>query len=96
MNDAEVRAVPESNGFRGEFKKVHRSDWETVCHNGQRLLFDTKDQAEVAAYRALMKHIFGDGIVRDGEKASAALTVAEEKFGKLLRGGGKTVAVERR
>ncbi|TIU02313.1 MAG: hypothetical protein E5W43_00790 [Mesorhizobium sp.] len=96
MNDAEVRAIPESNGFRGEFKKVHRSEWNVVCLNGQPQLFDTKDQAEVAAYRALMKHLFGDGIVRDGEKASAALSQAEEKFGKLLRGGGKTVAVERR
>jgi hypothetical protein len=96
MNDAEVRAVPESNGFRGEFKKVHRSEWEVVRENGRPLLFDTKDQAEVAAYRALMKHLFGDGIVRAGEKASSAMTEAEAKFGKPLRGGGKTVAVERR
>ncbi|TGT72926.1 hypothetical protein EN802_13690 [bacterium M00.F.Ca.ET.159.01.1.1] len=96
MNDAEVKAVPVGNGFEGHFKKVHRSDWQPVCQNGQVQLFDTKDQAEVAAYRALMKHLFGDGIVRDGEKAGAALSQAEEKFGKLLRGGGKTVAVERR
>jgi len=95
MNDAEVRAIPESNGFRGEFKKIHRSDWEVVSKNGQPQLFDTKDQAEVAAYRALMKHIFGD-IVRDGDRAGHALSEAEAKFGKLLRGGGKTVAVERR
>lgn len=97
MNDAEVRAVPESNGFRGEFKKVHRTKWEPVCQNGQPLLFDTKDQAEVAAYRALMKHLFGDGIVRDGEKASAARSQAERQFGKVFPGKGrKPVEVVRR
>ncbi|WP_189524030.1 hypothetical protein, partial [Mesorhizobium sp. M3A.F.Ca.ET.175.01.1.1] len=61
-------------------------EWQPVCESGHLLLFDTKDQAEVAVYRALMKHLFGDGIVRDGEKATAALSQAEEKFGKLLRG----------
>ncbi|RWH31637.1 hypothetical protein [Mesorhizobium sp.] len=97
MNDAEVRAIPESNGFRGEFKKVHRTEWEPVCQNGEPLLFDTKDQAEVAAYRALMKHLFGDGIVRDGEKASAARSQAEEAFGRVFPGKGrKPVVVERR
>lgn len=95
MNDAEVRAIPESNGFRGEFKKVHRSEWNVVCLNGQPQLFDTKDQAEVAAYRALMKHLFGDGIVRDGEKASAARSQAETLFGGIFRRGRK-IEVERR
>ncbi|RUV07958.1 hypothetical protein EOA79_02390 [Mesorhizobium sp. M1A.F.Ca.IN.020.03.2.1] len=95
MNSAEVKAVPVSNGYEGHFKKIHRSEWEPVCENGIAQLFDTEEQAEVAAYRALMKHIFGD-IVRDGEKASTALSEAEEKFGKLLRGGGKTVKVVRR
>jgi hypothetical protein len=94
MNDAEIRAVPESNGFRAEFKKIHRSDWEKVCENGVALLFDTKDQAEVAAYRALMKHIFGD-IVRDGEKATAGRTKAETLFGGIFRRGRK-IEVERR
>lgn len=96
MNDAEVRAIPESNGFRGEFRKVHRTEWHAVSENGVAQLFATPEQAEIAAYRALMKHIFGDGIVRDGEKAGTALSEAEAKFGKLLRGGGKTVEVERR
>ncbi|RUV81410.1 hypothetical protein EOA60_20855 [Mesorhizobium sp. M1A.F.Ca.IN.020.06.1.1] len=95
MNDAEVRAVPESNGFRGEFKKVHRTDWEPVCENGVAQLFDTEEQAQVAAYRALMKHLFGDGIVRDGEKASAERSKAEALFGGIFRRGRK-IEVERR
>lgn len=95
MNDAEVRAIPESNGFRGEFKKVHRSEWHIVCENGVPLLFDTEDQAQVAAYRALMKHLFGDGIVRDGEKATAVRTTAETLFGAVFRRGRK-IEVERR
>lgn len=34
MNAAEVRAVPEMNGFRGEFQKIDRSGWHSVQVNG--------------------------------------------------------------
>ncbi|RUV23453.1 MULTISPECIES: hypothetical protein [unclassified Mesorhizobium] len=95
MNSAEVKAVQVSNGYEGHFKKIHRSEWEAVCENGIAQLFDTKDQAEVAAYRALMKHLFGDGIVRDGEKASAQRSQAETLFGGIFRRGRK-IEVERR
>lgn len=87
MNNAEVRAVPEMNGFRGEFRKVHRSEWYAVEVNGIAQLFATPEQAEIAAYRALMKHLFGDGIVRDGEKASLAR--AEQEFAKIFPGHGR-------
>jgi hypothetical protein len=96
MNEAEVRAVPHMNGFEAQFKKLHRAGWHAVEVNGVAQLYATPELAEVAAYRALMKHIFGDGIVRSGDKASGALTEAEAKFSRLFKGGGKTVAVERR
>lgn len=95
MNGVNARSVPIFGGFEGQFRKVHKADWEPVQVNGIPQLYDTADAAEVAAWRALLAHLQGD-IVGSGEKASAALSKAEAKFGKLLRGGGKTVAVERR
>lgn len=94
-NEINARSVAVYGGFQGEFRKVHRSDWEPVQINGVAQLYDTADAAEVAAWRALLAHLQGE-IVGTGEKATAALSEAEAKFGKLLRGGGKTVAVERR
>ncbi len=95
MNGVNARSIPTRGGFEGQFRKVHKSAWEPVQVNGVPQLYDTADAAEVAAWRALLAHLQGE-IVGSGEKASAALSEAEAKFGKLLRGGGKTVAVERR
>lgn len=95
MNEVNARAVRIHGGHQGQFRKVHKADWETVCINGIPQVYDTADQAEVAAWRALKAHLQGD-IVGSGEKSSAILTDAEAKFQKLFRGGGKTVTVERR
>lgn len=92
MNAAEVRAIPEMNGFRGEFQKLDRAGWHAVQLNGVVQLFETEDQAQVAAYRAMIEHIFGRGIVRSGEKASAAKIAAN----KIFPGRGRVVEVERR
>lgn len=95
MNEAEVRAVPHMNGYEAHFRKVHRSEWHAVCINGIPQLYATAEQAENAAYRALMKHIFGDGIVGTGEKISLAR--AEKEFAKIFPGGGRRpVEVERK
>lgn len=91
-NEAEVRAVPEMNGFRGEFRKVHRSEWYAVEVNGIAHLFETPEQAEIAAYRALMKHLFGDGIVASGDKVALAKIEAN----KIFPGKGRVVEVVRR
>ncbi|MGX9145915.1 hypothetical protein [Mesorhizobium sp. 128a] len=95
MNEVNARARKTPIGWIGELRKVHRSDYEPYCENGVAIVFATENEAEVAAWRALRAHLQA-AIVGSGDKASAALSVAEEKFGKLLRGGGKTVAVERR
>lgn len=95
MNEVNARAVPVMGGYHGLLRKVHRADYETVNENGVPILFASAQEAEIAAWRALKAHLQGD-IVGSGEKASAALSEAEAKFGKLLRGGGKTVEVVRR
>lgn len=96
MNGVNARAVPIFGGFQGEFRKVHRSEWEPVQVNGVAQLYDTADAAEVAAWRALLAHLQGD-IVGSGDKASIARTEAEKRFGKIFPGHGKKpVVVERR
>lgn len=95
MNDVDARAVPVYGGYQGQLRKVHRSEYEPVCVNGVPQVYRTAHEAEVAAWRALRAHIRGD-IVGSGERASAAVSEAEAKFGRIFRGGGKTVTVERR
>ncbi|MER8615993.1 hypothetical protein NKG99_03930 [Mesorhizobium sp. M1409] len=95
MNEVNARARQTPIGWVGELRKVHRADYELVAENGIPITFATEHEAEIAAWRALRSHLQGQ-IVGSGDKAAAGLTEAEAKFGKLLRGGGKTVAVERR
>ncbi|PWJ93554.1 hypothetical protein C8D77_101233 [Mesorhizobium loti] len=95
MNEVNAKSRPVAGGHHGLLRKVHRSDYETVNENGIPILFATAGEAELAAWHALRAHLQSQ-IVGSGDKASAALSQAEEKFGKLLRGGGKTVQVERR
>lgn len=96
MNEASVRAVPIMNGWEAQFRKVHRAAFEPVCVNGIAQLYETEEKALLAAYEALHKHLFGDGIVRDGERVSIARQVAEERFSKVFPGRGRMVEVERR
>lgn len=96
MNGVNARAVPIFGGFEGQFRKVHKSDWEPVQVNGIPQLYDTADAAECAAWRALLAHLQGD-IVGSGDRASIARTEAEKRFGKIFPGHGKKpVVVERR
>jgi hypothetical protein len=97
MNEPRVRAVPAFNGWEGHFRKLHRSGWHAVEVNGIAQLFPSEADAKVAAYEAMTRHHFGDGILRSGEKASAVRSRAEELFGKVWPGKGrKPVEVVRR
>ncbi len=89
MNEPRVRAVPVFNGWEGHFRKLHRSDWFPVEVNGITQLFPTEADAKVAAYEAMTRHHFGDGILRDGVTANAARSRAEELFGKVFPGKGR-------
>lgn len=93
MNEAQVRAVEHMNGWEAFFRKVHRSAWEPVQVNGIAQLFASEELAKIAAYEALHRHLFGDGIVSSGEKISLAR--AEKEFAALYR-KGKKIVVERR
>ena len=94
MNGIEVRVVAIMNGFEGQFRRVHKASWEAVSVNGVAQLFATRQDAEIAAWRALKAHLQGD-IVGIGGKASAARSKAEEAFGGFFRNGRK-ITVERR
>lgn len=97
MNEPRVRAIHEYNGWRGEFRKLHRAGWFPVEVNGVAQLFPTEDAAKVAAYEAMTRHHFGDGILRDGETVGAAQSKAEALFKKIFPGKGrKPIEVVRR
>lgn len=94
MNDVGARAVSTYGGWHGEFRQVHRADWRRVQHNGVDRIFDSADAAEVAAWRVLKTHMFGL-MQRDGARATAARTEAENLFGRVFTKRGP-VRVERR
>jgi len=97
MNEPRVRAVPEMNGFRAEFRKLDRAGWHAVEVNGIAQLYETADKAMIAAYEAMNAHHFGAGILRDGDVVSAARDAAEVQFKKYFPGKGrKPVEVVRR
>lgn len=95
MNEPRVRAVPVFNGWEGHFKKLHKAGWFPVQANGIAQLFGSEDAAKVAAYEAMTKHHFGDGILRDGEKANGARSKAEDLFGAVFKRGRKIEVVRR-
>ncbi len=95
MNEARVRAVPVFNGWEGHFRKLHRSGWFPVEVNGIAQLFPSEAEAKVAAYEAMTRHHFGDGILSDGERTSASRSKAEELFGAIFRRGRKIEVVRR-
>lgn len=92
MNDIGARSIPVVGGYQGQLRKVHRSEWEPVCVNGNPQVYPTAEEAELAAWRALKAHLVGE-IVGTGEKASAA--AAEAEFRKIFR-KGKVVEVVRK
>lgn len=87
-NDVNARSHPVMGGFEGQFRKVHRSNWESVAVNGVVQIYETAELAELAAWRALRSHLCGD-IVGSGTKVSAARSKAEELFGKVFPGKGR-------
>ncbi len=95
MNEPRVRAIQQFNGWEGHFRKLHRSGWFPVSVNGVSQLYPTEADAKVAAYEAMTRHHFGDGILRDGERATSAKSKAEELFGAIFRRGRKIEVVRR-
>lgn len=94
MNEVNARAVPVMGGYEGQFRKVHRSAWESVSINGVAQIYPTAFEAEAMAWRALHSHLCGV-IVGTGSKVSAVRTAAEAQFGAIFKRGRK-IEVERR
>ncbi len=95
MNEPRVRAVSVFNGWEGHFRKLHRAGWFPVEVNGVPQLFETEEKAKIAAYEAMHRHLFGDGILSEGERTSAARSKGEELFGAIFRRGRKIEVVRR-
>jgi len=83
MNDIDARAVPTPHGgFYGEFRRIHRSNWERVRKDRIDQMFDCPFEAEVRAWRELKSHMLGL-VVGDNTPLARARTEAE----KLFKGG---------
>ena len=57
MNELGARAVAWQGQFIGQFRKVHRARWETVCEDGEPIRFNDPFEAECAGWRVLRKHM---------------------------------------
>lgn len=53
MNEIDARSIPHQGQFAAQFRRVHKATYETVCVNGDPVLFKTSDAAKVAAWEAL-------------------------------------------
>lgn len=93
-NDVNARAVRVYGGWQGEFRKVHRADWEPVRVNGTARIHDTPEAAELAAWRALRSHLCGD-IAGFGEPVSGVSSRAESLFGAIFKNGRKIGVVRK-
>lgn len=96
MNDVDARGVPVYGGFHAEFRKVHKSAWEQVRKNGVIQIYDTQDQAEVAAWRTLKEHLCGI-IRRDGDVVSIGIKSEREAvFSNAIFKRGRKITVVRK
>lgn len=82
MNEFAIGARPAIGGFHGLIRKVHKADYETVNHDGEPLLFATREEARAAAGDALCAYINGTMMRRDGEIVGKARREAERVFSK--------------
>ena len=79
MNSIAVRAVRTDGMFAGQFRRVHKAEFETVRINGCPVLFPTEDKAKLAAWEALTSHLCtlmrreGETVDADARKAAEAI-----------------------
>lgn len=88
MNESNARAVEVYGGYVGEYRMVHKAGWMRVLCNGKACIYETASDAEVAAWRELNRRRYPD-IRAEGERASAAMSKAEELFKAEFRKGRK-------
>jgi hypothetical protein len=93
VNEVAARHRETPRGIIAEFRLAHWGRFRAVrLPNGKPVHYPTDKDAVIAAYQALVQHIYRP-ILRDGEKAGTARKAADLLFpGK----GRKPVPVERR
>ncbi|RWM29438.1 hypothetical protein [Mesorhizobium sp.] len=94
MNIVDARAWPVYGGYYGEFRKVHKADWEKVCEGGKPRIYPTEAEAERAAWRALRSHLCSE-IVGTPIDRTSARSKAEALFGAIFKKGRKIPVVRR-
>lgn len=92
MNDIDARAVPALGGHYGEFRLVTKAGWTRVQENGDDAIFDTADEAELMAWRAMKAA--GFGLIRADSSASSGAgpgySTARAEAEKLFKPRGTT------
>lgn len=92
MNSIDVRTERVATGaYVGYFRTVRMGGWKIVQKGGERQLFDTAEQAELAAWRA-MRNFWQADVVGTDIKRVNVLQAANAIF----RPGKKPVLVEKR
>lgn len=92
MNDLNARAIPYQGQHIGQFRRVDRSRWETVCEAGEPILFPVASEAECAAWRVLRTHM-GEVLGYRSISELSARDRAEAELAKVMRHGeGKSAS----
>jgi hypothetical protein len=91
VNDIDARAVPALGGHYGEFRLVSKAAWQRVQQSGDDAIFDTAEEAELMAWRAMKAAGFGliraDIVISTTRKSiSEARAEAERLFQKQVAG----------
>jgi hypothetical protein len=92
MNSIDVRTEKVAHGtYIGYFRTVRMGGWKIVQKGGERQLFDTAEQAELAAWRA-MRNFWQADVVGTENGHKGVLEAANAIF----RLGKKAIPVEKR
>lgn len=80
MNDIQASHRPVYGGYIGIIRRVHKAAFEPVCGKpGVPQIFATWWEAELAAHRALLRHVRGD-LLRWGDKVALGARAEAEKL----------------
>jgi hypothetical protein len=93
MNEIGTRAVRCDGQFIGQFRKVHKADWETVSKNGCPILFPSETEAKLAGWESLAASGHLTSLLRrDGCTVAESARAAAEKLFTRETADGKAEA----
>lgn len=92
MNSIDVKTERVAHGtFIGYFRTVRMGGWKIVQKGGKRQLFDTAEQAELAAWRAMRNFWQADVVGTESKRVNAL-----QEANAIFRLGKKAIPVEKR